>query len=271
MTLLEFWGLVAGIGLVCALWYGVRRLRHRRLFRRPLPPDWIELLERRVPLYRRLPLSLRPALHGHIQWFLADKEFVGCNGQEITDEVRLTVAGNACLLVLHRRDGTFPGFRTILVYPDTYVSRQVSYDGMVEIHGHSARLGESWHRGPVVLSWSDVVYGSDNPEDGHNVVLHEFAHKLDEENAVMDGLPVLRDRHQYVEWAQVMNREFDAFIERVKHHQNRVIDAYGAISPPEFFAVVTETFFEKPEQMRRRLPDLYRQLSALYGVDPASW
>ncbi len=110
-----------------------------------------------------------------------------------------------------------------------------------------------------------------NPEDGHNVVLHEFAHKLDEENAVMDGLPVLRDKSQYGDWAEVLSREFEAFRERVARHKNRVIDDYGAISAAEFFAVISETFFEKPLQMKHNLPDLYRQLQNYYRLDPAAW
>ena len=115
------------------------------------------------------------------------------------------------------------------------------------------------------------MHGSANEEDGHNVVLHEFAHKLDEENGIMDGLPVLRESADYKEWASVLTREYDQFLDRVEQGKNRVIDEYGAVSAPEFFAVATESFFEKPKQMKKRLPDVYQQLQKLYGLDPADW
>lgn len=261
-------------GLVLLAYAGSRLMkarRIRRLYSEPLPAAQVAILKARVPLYNRLPEVLKPRLHGHINYFLHHKVFVGCGGQEIDDTIRLTIAGNACLLVLNRERNIYPGFETILVYPDTFVVPQVSYDGLVETHGVGMHLGESWHRGPVVLSWRDVVQGSQNPDDGHNVVLHEFAHKLDEENAVMDGLPVLQDPGQYRDWSEVLNREFDLFRDRVEDHKNAVIDSYGAESAPEFFAVITETFFEKPRQMHEKLPDLYAQLQRFYQVDPAHW
>lgn len=245
--------------------------RRNKLFQTPLCLEHIELLTQNVPLYTKLPDELRQSLHGCINYFLDQKAIVGCADLVITDQIRLTIAGNACILVLNRENKHFPGFESILVYPDTYVARQVRYDGMVEIHEDSTRSGESWHRGPVVLSWADVVRGSGNDQDGHNVVLHEFAHKLDEENEIMDGLPVLRDSTHYKEWASVLTREYDEFIDRVERGKNDVIDEYGAVSAPEFFAVATESFFEKSKQMKRKLPDLYHQFQKFYGLDPAEW
>ena len=151
------------------------------------------------------------------------------------------------------------------------MAREIRYDGLVEIHGDSLRAGESWHRGPIVLSMTDVMRGSGNEKDGHNVVLHEFAHKLDEENGIMDGLPVLRESAHYKEWAEVLMREYDEFLDRVERGKNKVVDEYGAVSAPEFFAVATESFFEKSNQMKKRLPELYQQLQKFYGLDPASW
>ena len=135
----------------------------------------------------------------------------------------------------------------------------------------SARLGESWHRGPVILSWADVLRGINNPDDGQNVVIHEFAHKLDEENVSMDGLPVLRKHADYPTWARVMSEEFADLIERVQRNRNKVLSGYGSTSPAEFFAVAAEVFFEKGERMKARLPKLYEQLEQYYGVDPAEW
>lgn len=266
-----FTGLIV---IAIIVWFalpGFRRRRRNKLFSKPVEPDWVRILEQNVPLYLLLPDDLREELHGHINIFLDEKEFIGCDGLEITDQVRLTIAGNACILLLKRDHRCFPGFTSILVYPDTYVSKEIKYDGLVEIQEDSARAGESWHRGPVVLSWADVMRGTLDHRDGHNVVLHEFAHKLDEENYIMDGLPVLRNRSDYAEWTEVLRKEFDALQGRVERGTNTVIDSYGAVSPPEFFAVVTETFFDKPRQMKTRLPELYEQLERFYDLDPASW
>lgn len=265
---------VSVIVAVVLCWIFVSKLRkhHRdKAYSQPLKEEWIEILCKNVYLYSLLPNELKTALHGHVNYFLDDKEFVGCNGQEITDEIRVTIAGNACLLVLKRNATIFPGFKTILVYPDTYVAKQVTYDGLVVVNEDSTRAGESWHRGPIVLSWADVSHGASNIYDGHNVVLHEFAHKLDEENEIMDGLPILRERSHYAEWSKVLNQEYDAFLKRVSQRENSVIDEYGAVSPTEFFAVVTEAFFEKSIQMRKKLPELYSQLVRFYDLDPATW
>lgn len=271
MTLYLFFGFILTALL---LWLSFKQLqKHQRqqLFLKPLPPEWIQILEKNVSIYSLLPEPLKKELHGRINIFLNEKEFFGFGDLQISNEIRITVAGNACLLLLKRDKRCFPGFKSILMYPDTYVAKQVTSDGMVESHEHSARAGESWHRGPIVLSWADVMRGSLNPNDGHNVVLHEFAHKLDEANNTMNGLPVLRDHSHYAEWATVLSKEFDALLIRANRGTNSVIDAYGTVSPAEFFAVATESFFEKPVQMKTKLPELYEQLERFYGLDPASW
>ncbi|MCH8078296.1 MAG: zinc-dependent peptidase [Proteobacteria bacterium] len=249
----------------------LQRSRRNNLFLKPLPPDWIQILKKNVSIYSLLPQNLREELHGRINIFLDEKEFIGCAGLQISNEIRVTIAGNACILLLKRDKRCFPRFTTILIYPDTYVSREVKSDGLVVVHEESVRAGESWYRGPVVLSWADVMRGSLNNSDGHNVVLHEFAHKLDEENEIMNGLPVLRDSSHYAEWAEVLSKEFDSLLIRVDRGTNSVIDAYGAVSPPEFFAVATESFFEKPLLMKNKLPDLYQQFRRFYNLDPAAW
>ena len=249
----------------------IRRRRFARLRRQEPPADLAAVLTRTVRLYASMPADLRQQLHGHVNVFLAEKEFIGCNGQEITDEIRYTIAGTACMLLLNREANYFPGFTSILVYPDTYQSVDVVYDGLVESHEQSTRAGESWHRGPIVLSWGEVIRGVTDDSDGFNVVLHEFAHKLDEENEGTDGLPMLHADHHYREWADVLGREYEALEKRVMRGDNHVLDDYGLESPPEFFAVATESFFEKPKAMKERLPDLYEQLRRFYCVDPAGW
>jgi len=251
-----------------------RRARTQRLRQfadKPLEPELLNLLRQHMPLYERMPSELQQRLQGLVNVFLNDKSFFGSSGLEITNEMRLAVAGNACLLLLNRDDPRFPGSGTILLYPDTIVTQQVKYDGAVVHEGQSARLGESWQRGPVILSWADVLRGVNNPEDGQNVVIHEFAHKLDEENVSMDGLPVLREHADYPEWARVMSEEFADLIERVQRNSNKVLDGYGSTSPAEFFAVASEVFFEQGARMKDRLPKLYTQLEQYYGVDPAGW
>ena len=245
--------------------------RRGRVRKRPPPEGLEDVLSRNVGLYSLLPEDLRAELHGHINVFLNEKRFLGVGGQEITNEVCFTVAGIACMLLLNREPTYFPGFSSILIYPDTYETTQVDYDGAVEVHKRSSRAGESWHRGPVVLSWGDVLRGASNSSDGYNVVLHEFAHKLDEENSGTNGLPILHEIDHYEEWAEVLGREYRSLEDRVARRKNKVIDDYGLTSPPEFFAVATESFFEKAAAMQKRLPDLYAQLKKFYVVDPAAW
>jgi len=267
-------GFIVAIPAALALYWYLsawrREARRRRLRDEPLPPEYVATLESRVHLYRRLPEELKQELQGHVNVLLAEKTFIGCNGLEIDDEIRVTIAGYACLLLLNRQPTYFPGFTSILVYPDTFIAPDVSYDGDVEIEEVSERAGESWHRGPLILSWSDVL-DSTSDDDGFNVVLHEFAHKLDEEDSDTDGLPVLHDEEHYDDWAEILSREFDAFEHSVEHDEEHVLDEYALSSPAEFFAVATESFFEEPAAMKMQLPELYEQLRRYYRVDPAAW
>ena len=245
----------------------VRRRTREREIAAPLPDDALALLTHRVPLYRALPTTLKPALHRALREFLLDKHFVGCQGQEITDEVRLVIAAQACLLVCARERARYDGFTSVLVYPDAFVVDLVEHDGEVEIRHEETRAGESWTGGPVILSWRDVERGLSVADDGYNVVLHEFAHKLDEENDFGAGLPLLRDPAQLESWARILAGEFAA----LRRGEGRLLDDYGAVSPAEFFAVVTESFFEQAAALAREHPGLYAEFRRYYGLDPASW
>jgi Mlc titration factor MtfA (ptsG expression regulator) len=256
------WGIYLGVGYA-------RRRRRAAWRAEPLPPACAAILARNVTVYSRLPAGLREVLHGHVNVFLRDKQFIGCAGLAVTDEMRLTIAGNACLLLLDQPEATFEGFSTVLVYPDTFVTREEEYDGEIVTVSDEARAGESWHGGPVVLAWADILDGLAHPGEGFNVVLHEFAHKLDEENGLAEGVPLLRDADDYARWAQVLAQEFESLA--AGGHHEPLLDDYGAESPAEFFAVATETFFECGGRMQQRMPDLYAQLRKLYGVDPAAW
>lgn len=258
---------------IIALWYlrrHLRRTRIEKLFNTPLDAQHIDTLQIHMTIYTKLPQALRDELHGHINVFLADKQYFGKEDVVITDEMRVIIAGNACLLLLQGQQRRFTGFSSIIIYPSAYVAKDIKSDGLVTSESQSLRSGESWMRGPVVLSWEDVLKGSNNT-DGHNVVIHEFAHKLDEQSGHMNGLPVLNNRAHYQEWGKVLNAEFNALHDRASTGRNKVLDAYGTVSPAEFFAVASESFFEKPVQMHERLPELYQQLQTFYNIDPATW
>jgi Mlc titration factor MtfA (ptsG expression regulator) len=257
--------------VACSAMFAWLRRRRRAVIRgRPFPPEWRAIIERNVPYVAHLPREDREALAGHVQVFLAEKRFEGCGGLEITDEVRVTIAAQACILLLHLQTDYYPNLVSILVYPTTYVVRggHRTPQGLVA-EGPEARLGESWARDVVVLAWDSVLSGAADIHDGHNVVLHEFAHQLDQENGAGDGAPALPRRSMYVAWARVLGHDFDQLVQDVERHHRTLIDQYGATNPAEFFAVVTETFFEKPGQLRSRHPELYAQLRDFYRQDPA--
>jgi len=248
--------------------FGVfRRWRRRRTLRREFPGAWTEILRANVPLYSRLPEPQKSKVRQHVQVLLAEKRFEGCGGLEITDEIRVTIAGHAALLLLGRAEDYFPRLGSILVYPSAYKGRVEHHvgPGIVE-EGSQGRLGESWTDGSVVLAWDAALHGATVLGDGQNVVLHEFAHQLDQEDRSADGTPYLGGRGRYVAWARVLGADF----EQLREGRPGVLDSYGATNPAEFFAVATETFFEKPRQLKARNPELYEQLREYYGLDLAA-
>ena len=248
----------------------LRRRRRDAVRRRPFPTPWRSFIDKNVPYVARLSACDREELFGHVQVFLDEKRFEGCGGLEITDEVRVTIAAQACILLLHREADPYPQLLSILVYPTAYVVRggRRTPEGLIA-EGPEARLGESWARDVVVLAWDNVLSGAADIHDGHNVVLHEFAHQLDQESGGGDGAPALPRRSMYVAWARVLGHDYQQLVTDVGLRQRTLIDAYGATNPAEFFAVATETFFEKPRQLQSRHPELYDQLKGFYRQDPA--
>jgi Mlc titration factor MtfA (ptsG expression regulator) len=243
--------------------------RRDRLRQEPFPDAWQAILRKNVPLYGRLPEADQQELRGHILVFLHEKIFEGCGGQEITDEVRVTIAAQACLLLLRNPGDYYPRLVTVLVYPSAYVARhRQPLGGGFMLEGESARLGEAWVDGVVVLAWDEVRSGAADLHDGHNVVLHEFAHQLDQEDGTADGAPILAQRSRYVSWARVLGDEYEQLRKDSEAGRRSVLDDYGATNPAEFFAVATECFFEKPAAMKRKHPELYAELLAYYGLDP---
>ena len=246
----------------------LKYFRRRKLRRQPFPSAWRGTIEKNAALVCQLPHADRRELEGHIQVFLSEKKFEGCGGLRISDEIRVTIASQACLLLLHRKDDCFPGLESILVYPTSYLAKtqEPGPAGTVAEY-KEARLGESWKHGTVVLSWDDVK----NRGGGHNVVLHEFAHQLDLANEEMDGVPGLSSPSDYADWARVMEREFERLRREDDRGRPTFIDPYGAKEPAEFFAVITEMFFEEPAELKKRHPELYEQLKKYFRQDPASW
>ena len=257
----------------------LKQRRRKKLLATPFPPEWKQIIEARIPLFNRLSEPDQRELEGHIHVFLAEKRFEGCGGLKLTDEMKVCIAAQACLLLLHRDSDYYPGLRSILVYPSTYFvkSARQAGTGVIE-ENHEARLGEAWHSGAVVLAWDSVLGGTSNPADGHNVVLHEFAHQLDFEDGRADGAPLLgsdtpfwRRRNRYATWAKVLSAEYEQLRIKAEKEQRSVLDSYGATNPAEFFAVITEAFFEKPAQLRQKHPELYQELKEFYRQDPAQW
>jgi Mlc titration factor MtfA (ptsG expression regulator) len=247
------------------------RRRRERIRRRPFPPAWRAILARTFPRYLRLSPNDRTELEGLIQVFLAEKRFEGAAGLVITDEVRVTIAAQACLLLLHRDSDIYPGLFSIIVYPEEYVARHVRRDerGFVR-EEMQVRLGETSARGAVVLSWDGAARGASDIDDCHNVVFHEFAHQLDSEGGSLDGAPLLPERSMYLAWARTLSEEFTALRARAARSEPTDLDPYGATSPAEFFAVATECFFQRPHDLRRTHPKLYDELERFYRQDPAS-
>ncbi len=261
----------AGIWAVCVLIpRGRRRARRRLALERPFPEEWVQILRSNLPVYDKLSPELRQELHQDVQEFLAVKLFEGCGGLTITDEIRVTIAAQACMLLFNREDYCYPKLRCVLVYPNTYVAGGKGRLGNKEA-SRSVRLGESWSRGAVVLSWSAVKHGAFNFKDGHNVAMHEFAHQLDQEDGAADGAPILERRSAYSSWALVFSKEFERLQRKDRKGKRSVLDAYGATNPAEFFAVATESFFEKPRQLQKKHPELYEQLQGYYRVNPGEW
>ena len=260
--------LAAGIAgwIFPELWKWIRR---RRLLHRPLTGDQLRMIEACLPPWKKMPPGLRQQLLARIKEFLAEKNFEGCGGLIVTEEIRLAIAAQACLLLLNRRIRCYPKLNAILVYPTAYRDRQRHLIG-TDQRDERTKAGESWQSGNVVLAWDHVLAGVTNYADGHNVTFHEFAHQLDQEDGAADGTPVLPSS-SYATWAKVFTHEYQALLDEVRKGHRTVLDAYGTENPAEFFAVATEAFFEKPRQLKLKHPELYAELQRYYCVDPVEW
>ncbi|WP_026154722.1 zinc-dependent peptidase [Thiolinea disciformis] len=253
-------------------WWLIPYYALRKAINAPFPEAWRRILARNFPIYRHLPSDLQRQLQKLIKQFIHEKHFTGCNGLEITDEIRVTIAASACLLLLNRKTSVYGDLRYILVYPDGFITQEEKFvEGGIKSLLPSGLLGQSWSNGKVILSWADVLKGNREFRDGHNVALHEFAHQLDNESGSVNGAPVLANQQHYQRWASVLTEEYEALRRAAFQGDETLIDQYGATAPAEFFAVVTETFFERPLELLNRHPALFNELKIYYKVDPSDW
>lgn len=261
--------IILTVVVLVALGFGLQsiliRARRRRLMRLRLSDFQRESISRDFALFSRLPHELRDELEGLMHVFIHEKSFEACGELEtVTEHMKHVISAQACLLLVNRNHDFYRRLRSILLYPSAYKAKGK--------HGQNdVRLGESWSSGSVVLAWESVIAGGRNEEDGHHVTIHEFAHQLDQVDGAADGLPELSTTGCYRQWSIVFGQAFERFQRKLERGRRSVIDPYGATNPAEFFAVVTETFYEKPKQLHQHYPQVYEQLKKYYRVDPLQW
>lgn len=246
--------------------------RRKRILEAPFPPAWRATLERNMSHFAYLPVDEADRLCQLVQLFVAEKHWVGAGGLELTDEIRVTIAGQACLLVLGLPHELYANVETIIVYPS--MVRPVRVDEPFFAAPRVVRevmpvLGEAHERGPVILTWDAVQRGGRNPSLAPNVVYHEFAHKLDMLDGAVDGVPPIADREQYQRWVDVCTRELERLRAADDRGEELLLDPYALGDPGEFFAVVTEAFFDVPVELEAGHPELYDVLRNFYRQDPA--
>lgn len=258
---------VVFIALAIFYLFFYRSWSRERELKQPFPKAWKKHLHSTVPLYRQLPAQRQQTLRDQIQLFIAEKHFYGCDGFELNDRVRVAIAGHACLLTVMRSYTDYDQVRSILVYPDVYRVKAPERDGMVVGVSDQVRAGEASTRGQVVLAWAECESGAMHLGSQHNVILHEFAHQLDYLDGTADGAPPLSGE-QAKEWQQTMTTAYDNLRNDLKHHRKSWLDPYGATKPAEFFAVLTETFYQQPNHLKEQQPAVYDLLSDFYRIDP---
>jgi Mlc titration factor MtfA (ptsG expression regulator) len=247
----------------------LRNRRRRQLLAQPFPEEWLQVLERNVVHYSYLEPSQQARVRNDLRVFVAEKNWEGCGGLEMTDEIKVTVAAHVCLMLLGIEHDYFAQVLSILVYPAAFQVPQRRQVGNLELDDASDRLGEAWYRGPVILAWKEVRREGRHPHSGRNLVWHEFAHQLDMLDRSTDGTPPLKSADERRRWQAVMTPHFEQLVDDATAGRPTLLDPYGATSEAEFFAVVTECFFDLPGLLREEHPDLYALLADYYGQDPA--
>lgn len=248
----------------------LRAHRRRKLLQTPFPTEWQEHVDEHVHHFARLDTTDQSKVRNSLRVFVAEKNWEGCGGLVMTDEIKVTIAAHMGILTLGFQNEYFDNVLSILVYPRAYVAdEKESTAAGVVTEGQSAREGEAWYRGPVILSWSDVVTSGRGRNRGHNLVFHEFAHQLDMLNGQRaDGVPPMNSNEQARRWIETMNAEFHKLKTACEHRRHTVLDCYGTKNEAEFFAVATEAFFEQPRQLKLHHGELFANLCEYYQQTP---
>lgn len=248
--------------------------RRKKINAAPFPDTWEGIVRKNVAHYCMLSDAERAKLRALIQVFIAEKDWEGAGGLDLTDEIRVTIAAQACLLLLGLPHNYYRNVETIIVYPSTVVppERKLGFfeTAMAPIEPSHPIIGQAFHQGPVIIIWDAALTGGRHPESGYNVIYHEFAHKLDMLDGAADGTPPLRDRAEYRDWVRTCEAEYLRLKHDAEYGKKSFLNAYGATNEAEFFAVATEQFFDQPHLMIRHAPELYRVLKEYYRQDPVS-
>lgn len=266
---------VAAALLITAVLLGRRivprlRLPQRRLNHR-IPPEWEQIVTSHVALAARLSSADRVRLLQLTAEFIRAKSFEGVGGLTLSDEMKVIIAAQACLLLLNLPGDVYPKVTTVIVYPHPFIPERVLSirHGFAPVPVPQPLLGETWRDGAIVLAWDDVLHSAVDLAAPGNVVLHEFAHALDHEDGAGDGIPLVESPEALRAWARVLRRDYAALQADVDAGRPSVLHPYGATNPAEFFAVATETFFKRPRELLQSNAELYAELKRFYGQDPA--
>jgi len=247
----------------------LRTRRREKLLAEPFPDAWLAVLQQKVPQYRRLANDDQSRLRDLVRLMIAEKNWEGCGGLVLTDEIKVTIAALACLLILHRDLDDYGRLFSILVYPNAYIAAKSEFP-LLAPREMEPREGESWAGGALVLNWAEITENLQQ-QQGQNLVLHEFAHQLDFGDREANGVPHMDGHEQYHRWQRVIAEEFRHLVTAAREGRATLLDKYGSKNEAEFFAVATECFFERPRAMRQQHEMLYQLLSEYYRQDPASW
>lgn len=243
----------------------------KRSFEKDFPADWVQILEKNFHPYLFLDETEKQNLHQKIIFFLEDKNITGVAGFEVTDEMKLLIAAEACLLIVNLSAGVFPDLKNIYLVEDAFIQNDNPINPATGQPFYVARLGEAWKAGPIVLSWAAVLQGLKTNHTKSNVVYHEFSHNLDQQDGKFDGTPKLKNSRSYERWAQIMGHDFMELRQNVGHHHKSDIDSYGATNEAEFFAVCSEYFFTQPLSLEKRHPEAFQLFLDFFKIDPRRW
>jgi Mlc titration factor MtfA (ptsG expression regulator) len=255
------------------LFDAISRWRQRRVLKRAALPDplWNEAI-RQLPFLAIYDVEALARLREKVVLFLDAKGIVGARGHEVTPLQRVIIAIQACVLVLELDIALYDGFENVIVYPGEFIPEWEWEDEAGVVHGNIGALaGEAMPGGPVVLSWPDVEASADWTASGMNLVIHEFAHKIDMQGGEANGCPPLPPTMPATAWQRALGDAYDDFCARVDDDEDTAIDPYASESPAEFFAVASEVFFAEPGLLQREYPEVYAQFAAFYRQDPAEF